>query len=812
MARIFRGFIYFLVFLVALLAISYGVAQLYKPKILEAINRELQNGVNGEFQIGGLDFTIFEEFPNFSITLSDIYLRGPKYQQYGKDFFSAKKIFVHINPLHLVSGVVDLNSIAVREGDIFIFRAKDGYTNTDVFKTHPQNESTDTLKKESPLSLNLTSILLKNTRLTFLDSLRKKSFDITFQETAASVSTSDSSRSILLNGNMFFGGLTFNQARGGYLTNTEVMASLNLEFRHLSNKMVVHPSSLNFPDWHIDLSGTFDFNSPGAYNLMIRSDQLIYDKALATVTQSLQEKLSKYHFVNPLGLKVAVNGTLAPGDQPRVDIDFVTRNNRFETGKFAMDIAEFKGSFSNHRVEGRPYDDFNSVIRLDSISAKLHNLPFEARMTLTDLTDPNLDINLVSNTKLTELNDHSDQARLKFTGGISKLTFNFQGKLKEYLDTTRTSNNGKLTGTLVLADASVTMISQQKKFEKIDARLHFTEKRIDLDEVNLKLNGSALRLKGTVIGFMPFFLHPEKKGYVNLSVYSPRLNLASLSKKDAKAVSASKGAAKKKISDLIDVLDEKLEFNLDIKADELVGGNFKATEFRGKVSLKDDQFTANPIRMKLADGLVSVQFRLTDLDKKNNPMYMFAEVSKADIGKFFKSFNNFSQSTIKSENLSGTVSAEIRLKAVVDDKFNLLVPTMDGEVDFKVKDGRLLDFEPLQKMSNFLLKKRDFANVNFAEIDCQFKLAGQSLDISRMEIESTVLSLFIEGRYSLGDGTDLSIQVPLSNLRKRDKNYRPENVGVDAKVGPSIFLRAYQKDGKVVIAYVPFKKFKKSRN
>lgn len=812
MARIFRGFVYFLVVLVAMLAISYGVAQLYKPKILEVINRELQNGVNGEFQIGGLDFTIFEEFPNFSITLSDIYLRGPRYQQYGKDFFSAKKIFVHINPLHLINGVVDLNSIAVREGDIFIFRARDGYINTDVFKTHPQNDSSGTLKKESPLSLNLTSVLLKKTRFTFVDSLKMKSFDITFQETAASVSTSDSSRLILLNGNMFFGGLTFNQARGGYLSNAGVIASLNLEFRHLSHKMVVHPSSLNFPDWHIDLSGMFDFSSPGAYSLMIKSDQLIYDKGLATVTRSLQEKLSKYHFANPLGLKVAVDGTLAPGDRPRVDIDFVTRNNRFETGKFALDITEFRGSFSNHRIEGKPYDDFNSLIRLDSISAKLHNLPFEARMTLTDLTDPNLNIDLVSNTRLTELNDHSDLARLKFTGGISKLAFNFQGKLKEYLDSTRTSNNGKLTGSLVLTNASATMVSQQKKFEKVNARVHFTEKKLDLDEVNLKLNGNALRLKGTVIGFMPFFLHPEKKGYVSLSVYSPRLDLASLSNKDANAASASKGAGKKKISDLIDVLDEKLEFKLDIKADEFVGGNFKATEFRGKVLLKDDQFVADPIRMKLANGPVSLQFKLSDLDKKNNPMYMFAQVSNADIRKFFAAFNNFSQSTIKSENLSGTVSAEIRLNAIVDDKFNILVPTMAGEVDFKVKDGRLLDFEPLQKMSNFLLKKRDFANVNFAEIDCQFRLTGQSLDISRMEIESTILSLFIEGRYSLGDSTDLSIQVPLSNLKKRDKNYKPENVGVDTKVGPSIFLRAYQKDGKVVIAYTPFKKFKKSRN
>ena len=83
------------------------------------------------------------------------------------------------------------------------------------------------------------------------------------------------------------------------------------------------------------------------------------------------------------------------------------------------------------------------------------------------------------------------------------------------------------------------------------------------------------------------------------------------------------------------------------------------------------------------------------------------------------------------------------------------------------------------------------------------------LDISRMEVESSVLTLFLEGRYSLADSTDLSIQVPLSNLKRRDKAYKPENVGVDAKVGPSVFLRAYKnREGKIVIKYDPFKKFK----
>ena len=62
----------------------------------------------------------------------------------------------------------------------------------------------------------------------------------------------------------------------------------------------------------------------------------------------------------------------------------------------------------------------------------------------------------------------------------------------------------------------------------------------------------------------------------------------------------------------------------------------------------------------------------------------------------------------------------------------------------------------------------------------------------------------------MADSTDLSIQVPLSNLKKRDKDYKPENVGVDSKVGPSVFIRATNnKEGKLKISYDQFKKMRK---
>jgi hypothetical protein len=75
-----------------------------------------------------------------------------------------------------------------------------------------------------------------------------------------------------------------------------------------------------------------------------------------------------------------------------------------------------------------------------------------------------------------------------------------------------------------------------------------------------------------------------------------------------------------------------------------------------------------------------------------------------------------------------------------------------------------------------------------------------------MEIQSTVITMFVEGIYDVKKGTDLSIQVPLSNLKKRDEDFKPKNKGIDSKTGISLRLRAKTgDDGKAKISWDPFK-------
>jgi hypothetical protein len=148
----------------------------------------------------------------------------------------------------------------------------------------------------------------------------------------------------------------------------------------------------------------------------------------------------------------------------------------------------------------------------------------------------------------------------------------------------------------------------------------------------------------------------------------------------------------------------------------------------------------------------------------------------------------------------------------LDNNGNAYPSTLEGIVDFSLKNGALVNYAPIKKMQNFLFKNRDFNNIQFAELKNRLEIKNQEVKINRMEIQSSIFTMYVEGKYGLKGTTDISIQVPLSNIRSRDSTYKPENLGTDKSGGRSVFLRGKPgKDGNVEFKLDLFNRYKKDK-
>ena len=135
----------------------------------------------------------------------------------------------------------------------------------------------------------------------------------------------------------------------------------------------------------------------------------------------------------------------------------------------------------NHLDSSKLFDDANSRRMFESLSGKVMHVPVEAKGQITDLSNPQLTLDSRIRMDLRNLNHQTDTSQLKFLSGSVAVDLQYQGPLKEYLDSIRTSYRGKLNGVVTLTNGSADLRSQQKKFDEVNLYVKFTEKNMNLD-------------------------------------------------------------------------------------------------------------------------------------------------------------------------------------------------------------------------------------------------------------------------------------------------------------------------------------------
>ncbi|HSZ34642.1 MAG TPA: AsmA-like C-terminal region-containing protein, partial [Puia sp.] len=246
-------------------------------------------------------------------------------------------------------------------------------------------------------------------------------------------------------------------------------------------------------------------------------------------------------------------------------------------------------------------------------------------------------------------------------------------------------------------------------------------------------------------------------------------------------------------------------FTLHLNAKHLIYKKFYADNLLSDLAMNDNAISLNKITLQHGGGSIFMQGILSN-EPTSNPFTFKAQLKNVNVNKIFTAFNNFGLKSPTDKNIQGSLSADITLQGGVTTKAQLITNEMKGFVKFNLENGQLVDFEPVEKISQTVFKNRNFSDIQFAELHDLLEINGENITINRMEIHSTVLTMFVEGTYNLKTGPDLSIQVPLSNL-KANKDSIMVNKGIFSKTGVSARLRAKRgDDGKIKIIWDPFNK------
>jgi AsmA-like protein len=772
-----------------------------KKEIIFKITEELNERMNATAVIGNLDPSFFQTFPFLSLRLSDISLRDSMWQTHHHDFLKAEKFYIRINPLSLFSASPKINKIIVEKGSIYLFTDTTNYTNAYILNAKKKS----TRKGLKP---PFSGIDLKQVRLTFINPYAGKLFDFDIRRLQCDVDSEDSATVLAIKTDMMVHDLAFNTDRGIYLRGKPVQG----KFEVLLNEQSIELDkvALKINQQRLIVSAKFELGPDPKFRLEIAATKADYTDLAALLTARLQKKLDTFDVSGPINVSATLTGSLLPKTQPLINVAWSVKESDLHTPVGDFTDCSFTGSYTNQADPSLPKEDSNSIISINSFKGNWEKILLKSsKLSITRLREPKIAFDLQTSLDLEALNALTGIESFLFKKGKADVNVNYSGPIMKE-DTTQTI----ILGAVDITGGELTYIPRDLTLTGCKGSLIFDNKDVYIKDLKANTKRSDLLIGGKIRNFLSMMNMASEDMRIDLDLSSTNLDLGdfvtNLQKRNVSGGQKST-ARLLRIANKIDKMIAESAMNIELSAKKMQYKKFAGSNVKAEMALEKDDWNLKNISMNHADGSFILDGKLKTTGN-DNPFTLRGRMDKIDISKVFHAFNNFSFDGLTEKNIGGILTADFDISASINSKSEIVPYSTRGFINMSLKEGSLKDFEPMQKISNSVFKNRDMTDIRFAELKDNLEINGTAIKINSMEIQSTVITMFIEGIYDMKSGPDMSIIVPLSNLKKRGPDYELVNKGTDSKKGPSVHLRAkYGDDGKVKVSWDPFKKALKNK-
>jgi hypothetical protein len=790
-----------------LILAAYLFAAANKKKILTEITSTFHEKSTGTLSVGDLDFSMFEEFPSFVVRIREVAITDSFSLNPDDTLLVADKISFRLHLLKLATGQIQLNSLSISDASVNIVKDTLGNVNTPKAR-YPKAHNDE---KGGPLPV-LSRINLDNVSFTLDDHSKKKRFAIQIKKATLVSENTSPELTYQMEGRFHFGELLFNPVKGGYLTDQELRINTLIHFNPEAGTLVVPNAELEAQKQLLSLHAAFDFKQK-KLALEFNSASILPSVAYSLLTPAIRKKLVAYDLVKPIMIHASIVGSLEPGSKPAVDVFFKTTGNQLNIKDRTFDSLSMTGWFVNHIDSTKINDDHNSKVIIPVFNGTYFRLPIRSQMEITDLVNPVLYMDARVSYDQDQHGDVTTQF-FHFTEGQMDVRYIFDGPLVHFIDTVNKVMIGRLDGSINISKAAFTYMPADYQITNANGKLSFSRPHLSIDSLHLTLNGNELFVKGEAQYFVSFLFIETQEIFVDLDVKARSVNFNSFKKpKSGSPQQVSKPAKhKKSLGSAMDWLAHKTNLAVKLNAEKMTFKKFNATNVVAELEVNRELMRIKEAGMTTSGGQFTMSSTLSRLNSSRPHLDFQMKIADAKVNDIMYSFENFNQAAVTDQTISGTLTSQVSLKADLTNEFKVIPPTLKGKASLTVKNGRLKNHKGLESVGKYLFKHRDFSNVEFADLKNDITINGRLLEIGTLDVFSSVLTLFAKGTYDLNhENTNITVTVPLSNLKKMEAEERMALTETTASKGGTVTLRAVNgKDGKIKIEPVLFSKEKKN--
>lgn len=760
----------------------------YQDKIIELFVAEANKHIKTKVDVQQISLSLFDKFPQVAVTLDQVNVHEglPESEE---SLARADKLYFTFNIWDVLRGKYTVKQFYMERGEVYVKVLSDGTVNYQIIATDT------TATEEGDFSFDLEEINLDEVRIHYIDQQLKQTYEVNAHTLAAALAISPETIAIEAKGQATI--QTIKLSTGEYFKGKRINLTTALDINRQAQTIMLQPSVVEVEQAAYEVGGMIAYGKQDTeLDLKLDGKNTNIQSLLSLLPQSMTQELAQYRSEGEIYFNGTIKGKASGKYTPQVSFSFGARNASFfhPDVQQRVDKINLKGSFTN----GEKHTAATSALELKELSGMLNGRPFKGNLKYSNFENPYVAFDVQGMLDVGYILGLAKLEQVRSGSGLADVRIAFSGNVNEFK--ARPGNSTlNTTGEVTLHNVSLALQELPLPLSNLSGNFMFKRNDVGVSDFKGKLGESDFVVNGMFKNVMAWLLLDNQRLLVEADFSSKYLNFDQLLSEELNTPEAARTGESYRL-----IVSPNIAFDLSASIDRLRFRRFRGKNIRGEVKLRNQVLSTPNISFKAIGGDFAVRGNLDARSRNHIKVSTAAKLNNMNVDSLFYVFENFHQNFIEQRHLRGQLTANIVSDVYFDSQLTPITNLLQAEIVATVRNGQLINFPPMQKMSAFV-KRTELANMHFAELHNSFWIQQGTIFIPEMDIRSNLSAapvVSVSGTHTFDQRMDYKIKLPLFHNRRPDKDARYGTVAEDPNAGSSnLFLTLKGSESDFKIAY-----------
>lgn len=769
------------------------IAAFFEKEIGDKLIQEINHNLDAELSVEEFNLSLLANFPLASANLEKVVLSDT---QKGT-LLESEELSFQFSLFNLFTSNIEVKSVVVKNGALFIAVDKKGRTNYDILKQTAEKEIEEPTEQDE-FTLSFEEARLEDVELIYVDQRAKQELKMQLNEAVISGQFSSNRFSLTSFAEIKSNFMEVENSR--YLVGKDLVYDAKLDVDLEKGRYVFKEVDLAVQGNVFTINGLIEQTGEHTdFDLIITGKDCNLESVIQLLPEEQLKYFSDFKSKGTFLFSTKVQGRLNDKETPSIVANFGLENGKVSSKRLGQSLKDV--TFTAKYTNGKSRSNKTTVFEIADFKAYFNRELLRSKLKVSNLDRPFIEFGLDGVIPMDAVYGLLEKETITDGDGEVEIkNLRVKGRYEDMLST-RSISRVKSSGAIEFDDASLTINGEEMIIDR--GVLKLLNNSVIVNNIEMEGAGSEIILDGKFLNVLPVLFADSlntKSAELKFDaqLHAPKMDidrLLALSETPETVVNGQRrkaGSIEAKVAKTQkrERITKFLKGNFKARIDEFNYNKIEGSDFNG-----DLKFDNNELIIKGKTIAMDGKF---DLDGKmffEDRPYLKAKLAcdGIDVKEFFRQTENFGQDVLQDKHVKGKLHANLALNAFWNEAGSFEQDKLKVLGEISVMNGELIGLKMLYDFSNFI-KLRDLKRIKFVNLQNVFEIRKSRLYIPTMFIQSNALNLTISGEHSFENDIDYNIkvnagQVLWNKLKKSNPDYRP--IKAEKKGWFNLYYRIY---------------------